>query len=588
MNNKILDCKKQYALPVYNIDEIDNIPNTEIQFNINDRLFLDVLLMELRGQSISYASFRNKQRNDLEKDLINKITYLENNLNENNFGELDVIKTELHDIRQEKIKGYLIRSRAEYIDKGERPTKYFCGLEKHNYISKTMQSLQKDDGTVLMEQNAILKETEQFYKNLYSSRDSELEDINLNEYVGQTMKTITDDQAKRLEGLLTLEEISCTLKNMKNGKSPGLSGFNADFFKVFLKQLGVFVLRSLNHGYTIGELSILKNWRPLTLLDTVYKLASGTIANRIKTVLDSIINKDQTGFIKGRSIVENIRIIYDMMKFTDEKNIPGLLLLIDFEKAFDSLSWNFLHKALEHLNLGDSIRKWVKVCYKNISSAVSVSGHLSSFFNIERGCRQGDPLSPYLFVICAEFLATKIRKNKTIKGININNIKFKISQYADDTSAMLDGTERSLNQTLEELSRFSKISGLNINFDKTQLVWIGSEKFSTRSIKTKWKLSWGSNQFKLLGILFNTDLDKMIENNYIPKVTQMEKILKQWNKRSLSPIGKITVIKTLVIPIFNLLLTSLPNPDVKIYETINKTLSDFLWNENPKIKKKQL
>ena len=227
---------------------------------------------------------------------------------------------------------------------------------------------------------------------------------------------------------------------------------------------------------------------PLTLLDTVYKLASGTIANRIKTVLDDIINKDQTGFIKGRSIVENIRLIYDMMKFTDEKNIPGLLLLIDFEKAFDSLSWNFLHKALEHLNFGDSIRKWVKVCYKNISSAVSVSGHLSAFFNIERGCRQGDPLSPYLFVICAEFLATKIRKNKTIKGININNIEFKISQYADDTSVMLDGTERSLNQTLEELSRFSKISGLNINFDKTQLVWIGSEKFSTRSIKTKWKL----------------------------------------------------------------------------------------------------
>ena len=116
-----------------------------------------------------------------------------------------------------------------------------------------------------------------------------------------------------------------------------------------------------------------------------------------------------------------------MMKFTDEKNIPGLLLLIDFEKAFDSLSWNFLHKALEHLNFGDSIRKWVKVCYTNISSAVSVSGHLSAFFNIERGCRQGDPLSPYLFVICAEFLATKIRKNKTIKGISINNIEFKIS-----------------------------------------------------------------------------------------------------------------------------------------------------------------
>ena len=118
-----------------------------------------------------------------------------------------------------------------------------------------MQSLQKDDVTVLIELDALLKETEQFYKNLYSSRDSELEDINLNEYVGKTMTTITDDHAIILEGLLTLEEISCTFKNMKNSKSPGLSGFFAECFKVF-ETARSFVLRSLNHGYTIGELSI--------------------------------------------------------------------------------------------------------------------------------------------------------------------------------------------------------------------------------------------------------------------------------------------------------------------------------------------
>lgn len=604
LNKKIIEIKKQYALPVYNIDEIERIPDTELQFTINDQMFLDVLLMELRGQSISYASFKTKQKKNLEKDLLNKITLLESNLNETRTEELDILKTELYELRQEKLKGNLIRSRAIYMDKGERPTKYFCGLEKHNYTTKAIQHLQKGDGTILHDQELILKETELFYKNLYASRETDLEEIDLNEYVGNNMKTITDEQANKLEGFLTLQEISDTLKNMKNGKSPGLSGFSAEFFKVFWKQLGAFILRSLNYGYKIGELSItqkqgiitcipkdnkpkifLKNWRPLTLLDTVYKLASGAIANRIKTVLDLIINKDQTGFIKGRSIVENIRVIYDLMKFTDEHHIPGLLLLIDFEKAFDSLSWNFLYKALEHLNFGESIRKWVKVFYKNISSAVILSGHLSSFFNIERGCRQGDPLSPYLFVICAEFLATKIRKNDNIKGISINNIEFKISQYADDTSAILDGSETSLNQTLEELLKFSRISGLNINLDKTQLVWIGSEKFSTKSIKTKWKLLWGRNKFKLLGIYFNTDLEEMLKDNYTPKITQMEKVLEQWKKRSLSPIGKITVLKTLIIPIFNLLFISLPNPDAVMSEKITKTLYDFLWNNNPKIKK---
>ena len=125
---------------------------------------------------------------------------------------------------------------------------------------------------------------------------------------------------------------------MKRDKSPGISGFTTEFFKVFWKQLGYFVLRSANEGFENGELSItqrlglitcipkenkpkqhLKNWRPLTLLDTVYKIASGAIANRLKQVIDKIINKDQTGFLKGRYIGENTRLIYDLMNYTEQK-----------------------------------------------------------------------------------------------------------------------------------------------------------------------------------------------------------------------------------------------------------------------------
>ena len=219
------------------------------------------------------------------------------------------------------------------------------------------------------------------------------------------MKTLSDDQANNIEGLLTYEEISKTLYNMKNEKSPGISGFAAEFFKVFWRDIGQFVLRSLNYGYMKGELSIspkqgvitcipkenkpklyLKNWRPITLLDTVYKIASGSIANRIKPNLDSLIDKDQTGFIQGRYMGENTRLLYDLMNHTEQKEIPGFLLLIDFEKAFDSLSWSFIRKALKFLNFGESFRRWIDVFYKGISSAVIQCGHLSSWFQIGRGC----------------------------------------------------------------------------------------------------------------------------------------------------------------------------------------------------------
>ena len=141
---------------------------------------------------------------------------------------------------------------------------------------------------------------------------------------------------------------------------------------------------------------------------------------------------------------ENTRLLYDLINHTEQKEIPGLLLLIDFEKAFDSLSWSFIRKALKFLNFGESFRRWIDVFYKGISSAVIQCGHLSSWFQIGRGCRQGDPLSPYIFIICAEFLSTKLRKNKNIKGIKIELKEFKISQFTDDTTVILDGSDDSM------------------------------------------------------------------------------------------------------------------------------------------------
>ena len=580
INEKILEVKQQYALPVYNLEDLDKIPNEEIQFTINDQLFLDVLLMEIRGKSISFASFKNRERDTREKYLIKTIADLENNETEDNLEQIETKKNELINIRHEKLKGHMIRSRAQYIDQSEKPTKYFCALEKHNYVSKIICNLEQEDGTKIRDQEEILKETKQFYENLYKSRDDSLEDIDLEDYMKdyEVMK-LSNDQANNIEGILTYKEISNTLYKMKSDKSPGISGLTAEFFKVFWKRLGHFVLRSINAGFNNKQLSLtqrqgiitcipkenkpknfLKNWRPLTLLDVVYKIASGAIANSLKQVLDIIICKDQTGFIKGRYIGENTRLIYDLMNNTKQNNIPGLLLLIDFEKAFDSLSWSFIQKVLKFLNFGPSICRWIETFYSNIISSVIQCGFMSESFRIGRGCRQGDPLSPYIFIICAEFLAIKIRQNSKIKGIKIHDTEFKISQYADDTSIFLDGSSDVLNCTLTELDKFANVSGLKINFDKTQVVWIGSKKHSTSAIKTKWKLSWGSSKFKILGIIFNVDLNQMIKENYTIKIQQLENLTNKRNKRLMTPLGKITVIKTFMISVFNHLFIALPYP----------------------------
>ena len=162
------------------------------------------------------------------------------------------------------------------------------------------------------------------------------------------------------------------------------------------------------------------NWRPISLLNVVCKIGSTSIANRLKRVLPSLISEDQTGFMANRDIGDNIRLIYDLISYLNKENMPGLLLCLDFEKAFDSVDWRFMFiKVLHAFGFGPDISQWIFTFYRHIKSSVAVNGQLSEWFSIQCGCRQGDPISPYLFILCVEILATMIRQNKNIKGILI-------------------------------------------------------------------------------------------------------------------------------------------------------------------------
>ena len=156
-------------------------------------------------------------------------------------------------------------------------------------------------------------------------------------------------------------------------------------------------------------------------MNTVYKIGSACIANRLKEVLPKLINEDQTGFMKQRYIGDNIRLIYDVISYLENHNLPGLLLNIDFEKAFDSVNLDFMFKVLRAFGFKQNMCRWIEVFYTNIKSCVIVNGQTTKWFDIERGCRQGDPISPYLFILCVEMFGMMVRRNDAIKGVRIGN-----------------------------------------------------------------------------------------------------------------------------------------------------------------------
>jgi len=300
-----------------------------------------------------------------------------------------------------------------------------------------------------------------------------------------TLELVVANLPYQGEGLLTDKECLEAVKSREFGKSPGTDRLPADIYKVFWKDISPYFISSLNRSYQKGKLAItqrrgiislipkkdkalneLKNWRPITLLNCDYKTASKAIASRFKTVLSDLTEYDQTGFLKGRSISENICLINNVISYTHSKGIPGLLHFVDFEKAFDTIEWSFVRKTLEHFGFGSSFINWISLFYTDIQSCIINNGWSGGSFELDRGVRQGCPLSPYIFILCVEVLATAVRRDNEIEGISVGNVECKISQFADDTTMILDGSQVSLERSFALLDSFGQLSGLRVNCEK--------------------------------------------------------------------------------------------------------------------------
>ena len=166
-----------------------------------------------------------------------------------------------------------------------------------------------------------------------------------------------------------------------------------------------------------------------------------------------------------RHIGENIRFLIDAIEYTKAHNIPGILVSLDFRKAFDSVEWSFIMRTLDAVNFGMSIKKWVCTFYTNIESAALNNGFLTKWFRPSRGVRQGCPLSPHLFILSAEIMANKIRQDSSIKGIKMLKNELKLSQYADDTN-LLCADLASVENSLEVVENSGNLAGLKLNKSK--------------------------------------------------------------------------------------------------------------------------
>ena len=289
----------------------------------------------------------------------------------------------------------------------------------------------------------------------------------------------------------TIEECEIAVKEMKTNKSPGIDGLSNEFYKKFWKDLDTLFYDALREIFDNNEMSFsqklaimslihkkgdkqdLENYRPISLTNSDYKIIAFIFAKRLQTVIGKLISKDQSAYIKG----DNARLILDIFEYCNDNDKDGILLFLDFEKAFDSIEWNFLFKTSENFNFGSNFIRWMKILYTNPAFRLKNNGWISKTCKMTRGIRQGCPISALLYIFVAEILAKKIKDNNSIRGFKKCNMEKEIKniQHADDLTVALKDT-LSLKNAIETIHKFSAHAGSKINIAKTECILLGNLK----------------------------------------------------------------------------------------------------------------
>ena len=416
--------------------------------------------------------------------------------------------------------------------------------------------------------------------------------------------TLSNKERQLCDEFPTINECENAIKQMKNNKSPGSDGLPVEFYKIFWNDIKDIYYDSLKQTFEKnemcytqrlsiislihkkGERNDLRNYRPISLTNCDYKILAFVLAQRLQKVIDNLINKDQTAYIKGRFIGSNARLLLDIFEYCESNNKEGILMFLDFQKAFDSVEWNFLFKTLEKFNFGQQFIRWIKILYENPIFRIKNNGWISKTCSMKRGIRQGCPISAIIFLFVVEIMSIKINSSDDIKGFTKENMdtEIKLLQHADDASLPLANIE-SMENAIDIINKFSRSSGMKLNITKTEAILLGP-------LKNKYNTLYGvkitNEPIRCLGIYLGHDSKKCYEKNWNDKVKNLEKKLDIWKNRKLTIFGKCTLINTLALSQLYFNATILKYPTNETFKNIQKLIFNFLWGKRDRIKRNTL
>lgn len=490
------------------------------------------------------------------------------------------------------------KSRINWLREGDLNTSYFHRIWKVRTAVNSIRSFMLSNGVLIFDPVQMGYLAINHFKSILAPDVTPPTISSIAWFQSLLSFRCSADHCTWLSILPSTDTITTTLFKLNPNKAPGPDGLTSGFFKASWSVLGPEVTASITAFFTTGFLpatvnstilslvpkhpgaSSVADYRPISCCTTLYKTISKILVAKLKPILSDLILPNQTAFIQGRLLVENTILATDLVDgYHKNKGPPRITLKVDIAKAFDTLNWDFLFICLSALEVPSIYLNWLRACVCTPSFTIGYNGTIQGHFKGKRGLRQGDPLSPYLFVIAMNCLSHLLNKGAAEGrfGYHAKCHSSKLTHlcFADDLLIFTDGSLASVQAILQILHDFSLHSGLAVSVQKTSFVSSGLTQDQVDAIASTTGLTSGSLPVRYLGVPLTSQ--KLSLQLCSPLLQHIKGKINSWSSRALSFAGRLVMLNTVIAGITNFWSSTFVLPKACI-KKINSLCSTFLWH----------
>nr|KAJ0203637.1 hypothetical protein LSAT_V11C500259620 [Lactuca sativa] len=452
------------------------------------------------------------------------------------------------------------RAKLKWEAEGDENKRFF-----HNYVNNRNRKNHihgiMANGTWVTNPMDIKKEAVRFFGNKFKEGWK-----NRSKFYNPGFRKLSEFDTNFLEGEFTINEIKKAVWACGSEKSPGPDGFTFKFVKKYWELL---------------KDDIVQMVKPISLTGSLYKIIAKLLAIRLKRVIGNIIDEVQSAYMEGRNILEGPLIVNDLCSWAKANGKKMLLFQADFNKAFDSISWTYLDSIMEQMGFESKWRLWMNGCLESSRASVIINGSPTKECSMSKGVRQGDPLSPFLFIITMEELNQEM-KTAVEKGI-FDGIKFQQSKlclshlfYTDDALFIGEWSRRNIANLAQILRCFYVSSGLKVNFRKSKVYGVGASHTEVINLATPLGCEPSSIPFTYLRIPVGENMNR--RKAWEPIIDKFQAKMSTWKVRSLSFGGRLALAKAVPgnLPTFFMSIFVVPTG---VIDTLERIRRKFIWSK---------